>query len=55
MGQLSTLRLPLQEYFELVDDHLQCRHALAELLDSLAKRAHQLRVIEKRCACNGHM
>ena len=40
--------LPLQEYFELVDDHLQCRHALAELLDSLAKRAHQLRVIEKR-------
>jgi Bardet-Biedl syndrome 9 protein len=40
--------LPLQEYFELIDDHLQCRHALSELLSSLAKRAHQLRVIEKR-------
>ena len=40
--------LPLQEYFELIDDHLRCRHALSELLDTLAKRAHQLRVIQKR-------
>ena len=25
--------LPLQEYFELIDDHLRCRHALSALLD----------------------
>ena len=40
--------LPLHEYFELIADHLQCRHALAALFEQLGKRAHQLRVIEKR-------
>lgn len=40
--------LPLQEYFELIDEHLRCRHALAELYEDLANRGTQFRVVEKR-------
>jgi len=40
--------LPLQEYFELIDEHLRCRIELAEANEQLDKRAHQFRVIEKR-------
>ena len=40
--------LPLQEYFELIDDHLRCRHELASLEEQLASRAQQFRVVEKR-------
>jgi hypothetical protein len=40
--------LPLQEYFELIDEHLGCRIALAALYDELTMRAQQFRVVEKR-------
>ena len=40
--------LPLQEYFELIDEHLRCRIALAALYDELTMRAQQFRVVEKR-------
>jgi Bardet-Biedl syndrome 9 protein len=40
--------LPLQEYFEAIDEHLRCRHVVADVKDALEKRAHQFRVVEKR-------
>jgi len=40
--------LPLQEYFEMIDEHLRCRIHLAQANETLDKRAQQFRVIEKR-------
>jgi len=40
--------LPLQEYFELIDEHLRCRAQLRVLSDQLTNRAQQFRIIEKR-------
>ena len=40
--------LPLQEFFEVIDEHLRCRNALSGLHEQLSQRAHQFRVIEKR-------
>jgi len=40
--------LPLQEYFELIDDHLRCRAELDASQEQLAARAQQFRVVEKR-------
>jgi len=40
--------LPLQEYFELIDEHLRCRTQLSALSEQLARRAQQFRIIEKR-------
>ena len=40
--------LPLQEYFELIDDHLRCRAECDALHEQLAARAQQFRVVEKR-------
>ena len=38
----------LQEYFELIDEHLRCRAQLRVLSDQLTNRAQQFRIIEKR-------
>jgi len=40
--------LPLQEYFELIDEHLRCRIQLGTLNEQLNNRAQQFRIIEKR-------
>nr|KAG5713637.1 hypothetical protein BaRGS_024685 [Batillaria attramentaria] len=40
--------LPLQEYFELVDAHFECRMGASKCLDMLDQRASQFRVIQKR-------
>ena len=40
--------LPLQEFFELIDDHLRCRAELDGYSEQLALRAQQFRVVEKR-------
>merc|ERR1711871_1051421 len=40
--------LPLQEYFELIDDHLRCRADLDACSEQLSQRAQQFRVVEKR-------
>lgn len=40
--------LPLQEYFELVDAHFECRMGASKCLDMLSQRASQFRVIQRR-------
>ncbi|KAK7112873.1 protein PTHB1-like isoform X2 [Littorina saxatilis] len=40
--------LPLQEYYELVDSHFECRLGATKCSEMLAQRASQFRVIERR-------
>ena len=38
----------VQEYFEVIDEHLRCRTQLVALNEQLSHRAQQFRVVEKR-------
>jgi len=40
--------LPLQEFFDAIEEHLRCRQVAADIAEALEKRAHQFRVVEKR-------
>ncbi|CAM9770142.1 unnamed protein product, partial [Heterosigma akashiwo] len=40
--------LPLQDFYTMIDHHLECRHTLLAKNSSLNDCAHQFRIIEKR-------
>lgn len=40
--------LPLQDFFMVIDEHLQLRNTLSEMKKELEGKADEFRVIEKR-------